>query len=267
MGYFAVATVIQNEDRYLPEWITYYRLMGASHFWLYDNDSKIPASKSTEKINHGDITVVPLPGRSAGRQVRAFTDAVLRARGKTTWLALIDVDEFIVPKKDPDICDLLKNYESFGALAINWQMFGSSGHKVRPICLQIEAYTKRKRVGTRVNRHVKVIVRPERVSKARCPHSVFTKKGFMTVNEKRAAVDGPFSLPVSTDIVQINHYFTRSLEEYRFKISKGDANGAVPKNMTQFYSIDRSSTETDTSAVGFASHVRAAFYNDRIKIK
>lgn len=32
----------------------------------------------------------------------------------------------------PDIRRLLKEYEAFGALALNWEMFGSNGHLQRP---------------------------------------------------------------------------------------------------------------------------------------
>lgn len=264
MGYLSVGTIVRDEELYLPEWITYYRLMGATHFWLYDNDSKVPLSKTVEKLNHGDITVLQFPGR--GRQMEAYTDALARAQGATTWLALVDVDEFIVPKKAADLCDVLKDYEEFGGLAINWQMFGPSGHKTRPTSLQIEAYQKRNRMDADVNRHVKVVVRPERVLKTRDPHSVVFKDGFRAVNEKKKPVEGSFSSPVSTEVVQINHYFTRTVEEYKAKIAKGDPAGAGAKDMTLFAATEREAVEMDTCALKFASHVRASFYNDRISI-
>jgi len=264
MGYLSVCAIVRDEDLYLPEWIAYYRILGVSHFWLYDNDSKIPLGKALEKLNHGDITVLPFPGR--GRQMEAYTDALARTRGQTTWLALIDLDEFIIPKKALDLRDVLKDYETFGALAVNWQMFGPSGHKTRPSGLQIEAYQKRNRMDAEVNKHVKVIVRPERAERSRDPHSVVFRDGFYAVNEKKKLVEGPFSSPVSTEVVQINHYFTRTIEEYKAKISKGDAGGAGSKDMTLFTATEREAVEADDCAVKFASHIKAALYNDRVPV-
>jgi hypothetical protein len=264
MDYLGVVAIVKDEDLYLPEWIAYYRMMGATHFWIYDNDSKVPVAKSISKLNHGDIVAVPFPGRA--RQIDAYNHALSFARGKVTWLAVIDVDEYIIPKKAMDLCDLLKDYENYGGLAINWQMFGPSGHKTKPSGLQIEAYKKRNKIDAEVNRHVKMVVRPERVEKGRDPHSMFFKDGFYAVNEKKILVEGSFSAPVSTEIVQINHYFTRTTEEYKVKISKGDPNGAEPKDMRLFEATERDAVEDDVCALKFASHLRAVLYNDRVDI-
>ena len=41
--------------------------------------------------------------------------------------AFIDVDEFLVIMDDsPDLPSLLRDYEGYGGLAVNWRMFGSS---------------------------------------------------------------------------------------------------------------------------------------------
>lgn len=261
MNYLSLAAIVKDEDLYLPEWIAFYRIMGVREFLIYDNESRVPVSKSLEKMNHGDITTFPFPGR--GRQMEAYTDAIVRSRGKTTWLAIVDVDEFIIPKMALDLQEILKSYEAYGGLAVNWQMFGSSGHASRPQCLQVEAYQKRNQVKAEVNKHVKVIVRPETVERSRDPHSVVFKPGFFAVNEKKIPVQGSFSSPSSTDIVQINHYFTRSTEEYKVKMAKGDPSGSH-KDMTLFYATEKEAVETDACATRFASHIKAVLYNDRV---
>ena len=35
----SVVTLMKDEDRYLKEWIEYYRIVGADHFYIYDNRS------------------------------------------------------------------------------------------------------------------------------------------------------------------------------------------------------------------------------------
>jgi hypothetical protein len=264
MGYLSVCAIVKDEDQYLPEWITYYRIMGASHFWIYDNGSKIPVAKALEKITHGDITVIPFPGRQ--RQLEAYTDALERSRGKTVWLAAVDLDEFVIPKKASDLRDVLRGYENYGGLVINWLMFGPSGRTAKPDCLQLEAYQARNPAASKVNEHIKTIVFSERALKCRDSHSFFYKDGFYAVNERRVRVDGSSSSPVSVDTIQINHYFTRTIEEYKIKIAKGCANTLGFKDLRLFEATDREATEVDGFATKFASHLRAGLYNDRIVI-
>ena len=59
----------------------------------------------------------------------------------------IDVDEFIVPAnimKGEKITDVLKIYESknIGGLALNWMIFGHSGHETRPVGGVLSSYNK-----------------------------------------------------------------------------------------------------------------------------
>lgn len=75
-------------------------------------------------------------------------------RQKHRWLGFLDADEFVVlhtaapdaaaagtephpanateAPAQPDIVALLSQYEAFGALALNWVIFGSNGHRQRP---------------------------------------------------------------------------------------------------------------------------------------
>jgi hypothetical protein len=51
------------------------------------------------------------------------------------WLAFIDSDEFIVmhdTQYAQDINGFMRQYEQYGALAVNWVLLGSGGHKDRP---------------------------------------------------------------------------------------------------------------------------------------
>jgi hypothetical protein len=46
-------------------------------------------------------------------------------------MAFVDVDEFLLLRDGtPDMPTLLKDYEQYGGLVVNWVMFGSSGLQV-----------------------------------------------------------------------------------------------------------------------------------------
>lgn len=264
MNYLSMCAIVKDEDQYIPEWVMYHRLVGATHFYLYDNESRVPVSELIKPFDHGDITVVRFPGKAM--QTKAYMDAVDRAKGASFWLAVMDPDEFLIPVKDKDVIDVLKPFEVNAALCVNWQMFGSSGHMSKPPGFQIEAYLKRNVEGSEVNTHVKSIVRPEFVVRAQNPHSFVYTKGMSAVNENGTPVPGAFSSPVSVQKIKINHYFARTEPEYRVKVSKGDAGGAGSKDMTLFNAANREATVHDSSACRFGPHLRAAYYNDRIKV-
>ena len=49
MKYFLSLCCIIKNERYLEEFIIYYRLLGVEHFYIYDNDSSIPIQ---ERLNN-----------------------------------------------------------------------------------------------------------------------------------------------------------------------------------------------------------------------
>lgn len=34
----AIVTIAKDEEKYIVEWLNYYRSLGASHFFIYDNN-------------------------------------------------------------------------------------------------------------------------------------------------------------------------------------------------------------------------------------
>jgi hypothetical protein len=77
------------------------------------------------------------------------------------WLAFIDLDEFIVlhdTAYTQNIGGFMHQYEQYGALAVNWVLLGSSGHKQRPAGGSLINYTKCMPRNHPECKHVKVIV-------------------------------------------------------------------------------------------------------------
>lgn len=42
-------------------------------------------------------------------------------KNKTRWLALIDIDELLVPRQYDNLTDVLKEFEDQVAIGINWR--------------------------------------------------------------------------------------------------------------------------------------------------
>jgi hypothetical protein len=89
-------------------------------------------------------------------------------------------------------------------------MYGSSGHRERPVEGVVQAYSRR---GVRPDRHVKCFIQPQWVSQSRNPHSWFYRGARNAVNERGRPVFGSLASPVA-ERAWINHYYCKSAQDY-----------------------------------------------------
>ena len=128
----SVCAIFQNEAPYIKEWIDYHLHVVVEHFWLYNNDSQDDFRPILQPyIDSGIVEIIEWPG--SFRQPEAYQDAIPRCKGKTKWLAIIDLDEYIVPKKFKDIRKVIRRYfKRYGAIYAHWLQFGTGGVNVGP---------------------------------------------------------------------------------------------------------------------------------------
>lgn len=75
------------------------------------------------------------------------------------------------------------------------------------------------------NPHVKSIVNPRMVPGISNPHYATYFNGFHAINANGGIVEKFFNTPVIDDKIIINHYFTKSREEFELKAQRGKADG------------------------------------------
>ena len=230
----AICCIAKNEDHYFIEWIEHHLQIGVSCFYIYDNESTIPiANTLSTYVQKGIVKVQYFPGSKM--QMMAHKHCLANFGRECQWIAFIDVDEFIVPKMQTgNLVEFLNSYKRFGGLGIHWRVFGSNGHLERPKGSQIESYTKRSLLTEGMNRHIKSIVQPKHVkSVPKDPHHFKYKFGKFCVNENFQRINGAMAGHTSNKI-QLNHYFARSLEEFRLKVARGRADSDMRRTIEEF---------------------------------
>lgn len=169
----AIACVFQDEARYLREWIEFHRLMGVQHFMLVnDRSSDDFTSVLRDYVESGEVSMFssPCPTSHQGEAWPIFQrdvlDTVVRhLRGIARWVALIDVDEFIVPRYAVNVIDVLREHEQYGAAYVRWKPFGTSYvTRLAKEELVIERLVLRQRVAPGHDLLGKSIVKPHEVS-------------------------------------------------------------------------------------------------------
>ncbi|KAG2495817.1 hypothetical protein HYH03_006057 [Edaphochlamys debaryana] len=230
------ATIRDEVPSNLVEWVRYHALLGVGRFMLFDHNSSQPVFTSLEPYVRGGLVDVFFHAshhRTGGGFAEsshgfAHEQCIRIGKMRHTWMAFIDADEYIFVRGDdcPSLPSILSEYESFGALGLNWVMFGSSGHVKRPAAGNLMSYTKCLPYNHDVNTHVKSIVNLRFVAGLNwSPHHFTLSQHKEQVNELKVPFEGPFSKPPSHVRIMLYHYFTRSLEEFERKSSRGDASG------------------------------------------
>jgi hypothetical protein len=242
--YAAVCTMVKDELD-LREWVAYHLAVGFDHLLVYDNESRLPVSVLLgDFVAAGVVTVLRVQGRF--QQCRTvYVDALERARGRADWMAFIDADEFILPHATDDIREYLAAIEKYAAVGLNWQIFGDAHHIARPQGQLIESYTLRGETDYEENKHVKSIVKPSETLWPGNPHCFHMR-------DRRLVVDGDgemmpvhprhhqaFCFPPAVSKIQINHYYTRSLEDFRMKQNRGGGAG-VERRSDEVFEIIQS---------------------------
>jgi hypothetical protein len=220
-----IAAILKDEDRFVEEWVAYHRLLGVDHFYLYDNDPRLPLSRILER--HADyVTVIEWPveheddcfeGRT--KQTKAYMHFLRNYGHGWRWVAFIDGDEFIALSEHPDIKDFLREFAEFDSIALNWHVFGHNGYFEDPPGLITECLTRRMKEPRCM---VKSITKTESVSYVDSPHECELRPGSRRVDANKERYR-PALYPGKTRVAHINHYQCRSFKNWMSHLSRGEA--------------------------------------------
>jgi glycosyltransferase involved in cell wall biosynthesis len=224
----AICAIVRNEGPYIREWITFHRLVGVQEVFLYDDgsdDDTVDIARSCgacvmpwgPDVDHGPF-VCPEPCEYNTPQLAAFNHFTWLYRDQVEWCAFIDVDEYLFHRECDTLLPVLINYPTVPGLWVEWSMFGDSGHIYRPDMLTIEAYTRRAAHWTRYGGTGKVVARMTAIQYWG-PHGSHWPRW----------LQGHASCCDSENNVRLNHYYTRSLSEWRAKISRSDRTVLSPR--------------------------------------
>ncbi|MBB5887998.1 glycosyltransferase family 92 protein [Lactovum miscens] len=260
--YLSAAIIIKNEADYVAEWIEYHLLVGFDHFYIYDNGSdddiqKVLAPYVAENI----IEYINYPGE--GMQLSMINDAIRRSSSETFWLAINDIDEFFVPKTSNTVSVFLKEFESFPAVEVNWLVYGSSGQFKKNKGLVIERFNKHSSPSEYFSNHfVKLIYNPRATSYGDVHRGFYWNLKLAVNTDKEKTRLTALQRQGKFDKLVINHYYTKSFEEYQNKMGKPQVDGTAPlHNMKSWENDDEKSKIEDNIMGKYIMEVRKNIFN------
>lgn len=218
----SICAIAKNETEYLIEWIEHHLSIGIDHFFIIDNESKIPVSDTLKKYQ--EYITVSYMKKYPDSQNFVYTQYVtyLHNTNLTQWCAFIDVDEFLVFKEENNLSikNYLSEYENYGGVGINWEVLNANGHITKPSGKLKDNFKKIYRSeGT-----IKTIANIKYTKAFYNPH-------YANYVDKKYCIDERFNIISNqhnskykeTTKLKLYHYFTKSFEEWLEKLKKGPA--------------------------------------------
>lgn len=244
MYYSSICLITKDcKHSYLEEWCNWHLGIGFEHIYIFENNSKNKFSTSLKNVTIYDYNIK----RAMNPQIRCYQNFIKNFRKKTKWCAFIDDDEFIVPFEEPhNINIILKQYEYFPALSINWLMFGSSGYSKDDNESLIKKFTRRCKF---VNMHVKLIIKISEATKWITPHHCIYRNKKLAVDEDKNKVINSFNKKKECKKISINHYHTKTIEEWKSKIIRGRPNSRINRNLNTWFELDKIYSEVEDNRI------------------
>jgi len=216
----ALCAALKDEADNLAEWVAYHAEIGVEAFYLYDNDSSDGTAGILDSLSRR-YRIIRYRISQQPAQALAYKHFLQVHRYDAAWAALIDGDEFINPLAGPDLHGHLQQHEDCAGIAINWAVFGSSGHQAKPPGLCIESFTRRAADGHPAHSFVKTIIRPTQVVSYLGPHH-------QMLHGRHVDAMGAEVLPLASRVrmpvapaLRVNHYAVKSQEQARRKLKRG----------------------------------------------
>lgn len=216
---FMICALVKDEDLYIDEWLEYHKFLGFTYVAIHDNAENASAVIAELPYKYPDfVSVVHSPGLK--HQLKVYDSCIHTFQNTSTWTAFIDVDEFIVLRKHSSIQDYVTDVAPHGgAVALNRDHF-TSHHQTKyspePV---LSRFVSRK---VKPDERVKTIAYMPHTQHSRGHHCTLLSNGRTVDAEGRnASATKNYLKHGSTAVAGVNHYFTKSYEEFKLKRYRG----------------------------------------------
>ncbi len=241
-----VATM-RDEGPFIPEWVAYHRAIGFTDVLVCTNDCADASPALLDRMEAMGLlthlrTAVP-PG--VPPQIAAYTAAAAHPLvARADWAMVLDADEFLnVHVGRGRVTDLIDAVPEATAFLVNWRIFGSSGVNAWTPGLVTARYTAAaarahgvnnpyKTLFTRLDAYgCKLLSHQPRFPHADALGSLRYVDGAGRAlpahfhDESRADFLQSETGSVRWDLAQVNHYNTRSRDDYVVKHRRGGGHG------------------------------------------
>ncbi len=236
--YCSICMIIRNDNEYLEEWLNWHIAQGVEHFYIYDHGSSRPVSEFIKTFPvemQEKFTVTWFGGKHDFAQHDAYNDCLKKYGGESRWIGFIDSDEMVRVKDGKTLPEFLKDFEDKAGLFIGWITYNANGQKkkenlpVRKRFPKLSEYDNPSGVG-------KVFVQPF-CMRQMLTHNGYPVEGYEVVDENHVHVEdgAAWSGKLTTEKICVDHYYTKSYEEWLVKMARGTCDPYFNRKYEEFF--------------------------------
>lgn len=234
--FLSMLTIVRDENDYIEEWIRYHiENIGFDHFYIYDNESVIPVKDYLESVNFqylDRITFIDWE-TSESSQHDSHMNFLRNYASETRWVFTADPDEYIVIKDgSKTLKEFLGENNQYSAIECIWHHFNANGQEKKTEGTDMERFP------VEVDWHY---------GKDRGKRFAQTNRinGFINYNATTrfnttiaGATVGDSLWEKSDQYFQLNHYYTRSYEEWLKKMARGTVVPYCNRKYSEFFQLN-----------------------------
>ena len=257
----AVCAIARQENRYICEWLDYYKSIGVSKIFLYDNyhaGEERLADVVQDYVAEGFVELNDYHDREFA-QCPAYNDCYNRHGHEYAWIGFFDIDEFL-RIKGKNIEDFMERYTAGSVLLVNWRLMTDNGlvhYDPRPVQ---ERFTEAMPVNQHVkytfpeNRHIKSMVRGGLSSMSFTGHNPHCPKkpNLYCINAQGKRTEQSAFADIDHSLIWLDHYWTKTAEEWvNVKLSRGYHGDVlytqqiIQQNDRNFFSVNERTAEKE----------------------
>ncbi len=218
-----IAAVFKNESLFLKEWVDFHLRQGVERIYLADNFSSDQGELVLKPyLDSGQVRLQKTRSKGMNARIQAaelnyLLNTISEQEGDESWVAIIDIDEFLFAPEGEPITRVLARFKSLkiGAVLINWMMFGTSNLKnLNPEKSMLEQLTMRAHVSLGEHKMVKpILYLANSLGFLEGPHIPFSKGKAQLIHADGSQYQFKDPQIIHTPL-RINHYWYRSQAYY-----------------------------------------------------
>jgi hypothetical protein len=194
--YVTLGAISRGDEAHLLQWIDHHLSLGVEHFYLLDSSYGKMLQKAVRKYSKESVvTVVPWNGVAEAPDAELYQFLTTQYAAQSRWMALLETNEFLVPKLGTSLATYFQAFEDYGALKISRRIFVADGREMFPNKASGNSGSE----SFFPDGQLKFIVQPRFVASVVSSHE-------MTMMPGRDAVGEYFNDGLSDLHLQVNHY-------------------------------------------------------------
>lgn len=253
----AVCCIARREERYIQEFVDHHLLMGVTRIFIYDNGR---GNEPVPTFADDRVEVVDWRDKDNG-QCEAYAHCYRKHGHEYGWMGFLDVDEHVQVREGETLTNYLACMAAMKAdvVLLNWRVMTDNGlthYDERPLA---ERFTEPMPLNRCVrfsdqpeNNHVKAFVRGGIYGlQFGTPHCPVKPATMIAVNSNGETVPLRPLIPYQLKHAWIDHYETKTAEEYMdkcrrgFPLSQQYVDGFLRNAVRFFFAINQRTAEKE----------------------